>query len=284
MKCNARETWPNPCARCKSQGTDCRMDSSFRSVPARRQLEEVSQKLNNLQRLLDSNQTGQREKVHSMKYTGQSEQDSPAAVAAAPGPTRPAQGLAAQMPLPGWSESAPRILPPSFSQPGFLHLQEESSTNSWTLGGITVTYHVAKALFTHFNDHKWHHIPVLQVCTRLQDLFASSDLLFWTIILQAARNHGLYGSYYLDLLPHHRLLLGASLLGVSHPRTMIAAICLRGRHYFSNTTFIPYMRFSWYAHGPIQIRGRRLKNPPREYYETAIQHGCFLAPPSTWAR
>lgn len=193
------------------------MDSSFRRVPARRQLEEVSQKLNNLQRLLDSNQSPMAG-TNTRRFVNQPHTQSYVAPAGA-GTSEPigldqATGLAAQLPLPGWSQAPARPIPAVPSEDGFLRLEEEDKQSCWTLGGVTVTYEVATALFLHFSENKWHHIPVIQHCRKLQDVYTSSNLLFWTIILQAARNHGLYESYYTDLLPHHRLLLGTSLLGV----------------------------------------------------------------------
>lgn len=192
------------------------MDTSFRRVPARRQLEEVSQKLNNLQRLLGS---GQAQYDLSLASDNATEPIGVAVHSAEPLSSRPdiqPDREVQQQSLPTSTKlevsTAQRDSPLSIR---FLQLDEDTPSASWTLGGVTVTYDVAKALFIHFDKHKWRHVPILQPCKSLQGLFAASDLLFWTILLQSASNHGLYGSYYSELLPHHRGLLSASLLGVS---------------------------------------------------------------------
>jgi Fungal Zn(2)-Cys(6) binuclear cluster domain len=201
LKCDAKELYPNPCTRCKTQSLDCRMDPSFKRVPARRQLEEVSERLINLQRSLGLNE----------------DSSLPSAAASVPNPPRFDRLSDQPEREPLRRSSTGQESSESFVQLEtdlkFLDLDDEPREGQWTLGDVTLSYQEVLPLFEHFDSALSRHVPFLEPCNSLHRLYNSNDLLFWTIALTACRLYNQYDDLYRRLSPHHRTLMAIRTFG-----------------------------------------------------------------------
>ena len=218
LKCNARESFPAPCQRCKLQKLECKMDSSFRRVPARRQLEEVSNRLNVLQRSIAMNQTAPTGDI----ITGNLISD----------PVQwniPSQADPASQSLHRRTSSVPystTVGSPMTVTSRWLDLDDQAMDLTWQIGDIVVNYEDSVTLFHHFDEVLHRHLPIQEPCTSIQALYESSELLYWAIILTSARMHALYGNLYQELVPHVRALIPTKMLEVPHTLALLHAILI----------------------------------------------------------
>lgn len=214
LKCDAREVYPNPCSRCKAHELDCRMDPSFKRVPARRQLEEVSERLINLQRSLGLDEDSTLPPVASNvpipprfdRLTSATNQDRVQEESTDQHKTKAAE-----------------ILEPGIR---FLDLQEEPQHGQWTIGDVTVSYRDTLILFKHFDAVLSRHVPFLEPCHSLYSMHKTNHLLFWTIVLISCRLYNHYDELYQRLLPHHRVLISTRVFGARPTLDVIHALLL----------------------------------------------------------
>ena len=194
LRCNAKEVAPDPCSRCLAQGISCRMDPAFKRVPARRQLEEVSNRLNDLQRSLGLDHgRGLPRSIAGLEQT-------PSVVPEFSTRSRDDSyhgrvSIASSTPS---NDPAP-------SQATFLNIRA-TEHGSWKLGHVTIDADTVLVLFRHFDELLFRHCPYLEPCTSLHELHNSSPLLFWTIILESCRLYGEYDLLYIDLCVSKPLL------------------------------------------------------------------------------
>ncbi|KAI4148687.1 MAG: hypothetical protein LQ340_004995, partial [Diploschistes diacapsis] len=194
------------------------MDPTFKRVPARRQLEEVSNRLNHLQRSLglDQNLPAQAGLEDYMRLSHR------------PEPIR-------QLPLPGGytssisdASSLPDDSSSSYNGPiQFYALENENETGSWTLGDVTFNAHQVRTLFKHFDETHYKHGPFLEPCTSLNSYYQSSELLFWTVCMTGCFVFNEFDQYHYKLIPHHRLLLSSKMMGDRITlKTVHAMLCM----------------------------------------------------------
>lgn len=201
LRCDAREKAPSPCTRCETQGLECKMDPTFKRVPARRQLEEVSNRLNHLQRSLGLDQT-------------------PGAATLEDYMRRSHRPDVKQLPFPATytssisDASSPMDDTSNFAGPvHFYALENETEQGTWTLGDVTLDASQVRSLFKHFDDTHYKHGPFLEPCTSLHAYYESSKLLFWTICMIGCFVFNEYDPLYYKILPHHRQLLSSKMMG-----------------------------------------------------------------------
>ena len=220
LRCDAREKAPSPCSRCEQQGLECKMDPTFKRVPARRALEEVSNRLNHLQRSLglDQNLPASAGLEDYMRLSHR------------PEPIR-------QLPLPGGygSSISDASSPPDDSSSSttyagptnFLQLENEYETGSWTLGDVTFNADQVRDLFKHFDESHYKHGPFLEPCTSLHAYYESSKLLFWTVCMTGCFVYNEFDQYHYKLIPHHRLLLSSKMMSNRVTlKTVHAMLCM----------------------------------------------------------
>ena len=226
LKCNAKDVYPAPCARCVAQDLECRMDSSFKRVPARKQLEEVTNRLMNLQRSLGLNE----------EFTApSSSRPSPG------GPVRhsqsethgshserllehASQGLRTHSAAPSAADSDPA----SPHESKFLDSIDEPAEGQWTLGTVTLEYSQVLRLFRHFDKVLWRHAPFVEPLGSLHRLHKTSELLFWTMVLVSARlnSDGDSATIWSSLIQPHRALLFSTIFVTKQKLETIHAILL----------------------------------------------------------
>ena len=204
LRCDAKDRGPSPCSRCKAQGLDCRMDPSFKRVPARKQLEEVSNRLNNLQRSLGLDQNPHIPPSASLQdYMRHSQR---------PDDFQRSQARQADFGRVSSEPSTPDSHPPP-KMDKFLILEDVNEQGSWTLGDVTVDADTVRVLFKHFDETHWYHAPWLEPCTSLHAYYQTSELMFWTVVLTSCFLFNEYDDVHYQLLSHHRALLSAKMLG-----------------------------------------------------------------------
>ena len=177
------------------------MDPTFKRVPARRQLEEVSNRLNHLQRSLGLDQTAGAATLED--YMRRSHRPD-----------------VKQLPFPGTytSSISDASSPPddtsNFAGPiHFYALENELEQGTWVLGDITLDASQVRTLFKHFDDTHYKHGPFLEPCTSLHAYYESSKLLFWTVCMIGCFVFNEYDALYYKILPHHRQLLSSKMMG-----------------------------------------------------------------------
>ena len=206
LKCDAKELAPAPCSRCQSAGLACKIDQTFKRVPARKQLEEVSNRLNSLQRSLGLDQNPHLPASASLEdYIRHSH--------------RP-DDIRRSVPQSGFSDftqtSSDTGLGPdihSAEPPSFLELESVDEQGCWQLGDVALNADIIRLLFNHFNETHWRHVPFLEPCTSLHGYYQSSELLFWTVVLSSCFMFNEFHEVHGRLLPYHRQLLSAKMLG-----------------------------------------------------------------------
>lgn len=207
LKCNSRDVYPAPCSRCVKHRLDCKMDSTFKRVPARRQLEDVSTRLSHLQRSLGLGQDHPLSGPPNHVYRSNS-----GLFLGDPEKQQEVQQRA--------ESSRPRLYDPSpssdedVSTSKWLHLGTPQEDRSWVVENVSLETDIVLALFQHFDQYLWHHVPFLEPCTSLRELYRSSPFLFWTIMLIASRTNGTgpHTEVYDMLRPHVQSMLSAIIM------------------------------------------------------------------------
>ena len=183
------------------------MDSTFKRVPARRQLEDVSTRLSHLQQSLGLGQSDALSAARGTSYSTNSG-------LFLGDPERPQE-------VQQRAESfRPRLYdPPSSSEedvPGsnWLHLGTPLEDGVWVIENVSLDTVTVLALFHHFDQYHRQHVQFLEPCTSLRDLYASTPFLFWTIILVASRKsgNGIHTDIHDVLQPHVQKMLSARVL------------------------------------------------------------------------
>lgn len=77
----------------------------------------------------------------------------------------------------------------SLSHAKFLLLNELSTPKQWRLGDVTISQEVVLDLFHQFEEFYYPHFCILEPVTSLTKLSRDSSLLFWTILQVASRHH-----------------------------------------------------------------------------------------------
>ena len=213
LRCDAKEVFPAPCSRCMAQKLECKMDSTFKRVAARRQLEEVSTRLNNLQRTLGIDQAGGKSRSPAPAEAKAADQ-SLHSLSWAPAPdSRYFSDLSSRV------ARYPSTTPESSTIPGrWLDLEVQDEEDTWPLGDVELSSGDIRKLFQHFDEHLCRHIPILEPCTSLRSYYTASKLLFWTVALVSCKFNSSYHELYFRLQPHHEALLAASLFKI--PQSM----------------------------------------------------------------
>ena len=203
LRCDAREKAPSPCTRCETQGLECKMDPTFKRVPARRALEEMSNRINHLQQSLgiDQNLPASAGLEDYMRNSHR------------PEPIK-------QIPLPGGytssisdASSPPDDASSTWAGPThFLALEDEHETGTWTLGDVSLNADQVRLLFKHFDESHYKHGPFLEPCTSLHGYYESSELLFWTVCMTGCFVFNEFDELHYRLIPHHRLLLSSKMM------------------------------------------------------------------------
>ena len=208
LRCDAKELAPAPCTRCRAQGLECRMDASFKRVPARRQLEEMSKRLNNLQKSLGLEKNPNFSSPGSLEdyMRHSSRPDDVKRTLAQPRHLGLIGGIISE------SSSVPEDHPSPGSY-GFLNLDNKDEQGSWTLGDVTLEATTVRILFKHFEETHWRHIPILEPCKSLHKYYESSELLFWTVAMVSCFLFNEYDDIHYKLLQHHRQLLSLKMMG-----------------------------------------------------------------------
>ncbi|KAF3763224.1 hypothetical protein M406DRAFT_352259 [Cryphonectria parasitica EP155] len=186
LKCDALKRSPNPCTRCERMKRPCLCDPGFKRSVVRGALEKVTQEKEELQHL-----------VHSLR--GESAMDGALVV---PSEQR-SRGLSSESPQYRISmTSTPQNIlprPESSSLPGASPLRPSmaltpnsnatvmDSVSTFHLHGVYVDRHSAEGLFQYFLDHHFEQLPILHVRRSIDLVFEDSPLLFWAVILTAAR-------------------------------------------------------------------------------------------------
>ncbi|MCJ1400630.1 hypothetical protein MMC11_003838 [Xylographa trunciseda] len=196
------------------------MDSAFRRVPARRQLEEVSTRLSNLQKSLGLDQ------LANLSTSAQNLRDASSNTS-----THGLQWRSGPQQSPTSSSARPssNSLSPSESRTGgrqWLMLDNPREEGSWPIGDMILHSNTVLALFEHFDTTLDPHLPILEPCTSLYALYQSSATLFWTIVLVACRENPLYRHLYDKLAPFVRDKLSLKLMDLPHSLTTLHAILL----------------------------------------------------------
>ncbi|MCJ1247809.1 hypothetical protein MMC30_005024 [Trapelia coarctata] len=183
------------------------MDSTFKRVPARRQLEDVSTRLSHLQRSLGLGQdhalsaaTGTVYKTHAGLFLGDPEK------------LQEVQQRA--------ESSRPRHYDPSpssdedVSGANWLHLGTPQEDGTWVIENVSLNTDTVLALFHHFDQYHWQHVQFMEPCTSIRDLYASAPFLFWTIILIASRKsgNGIHTDIHGVLQPHVQAMLASRVM------------------------------------------------------------------------
>ena len=207
LRCDAKELAPAPCSRCRAQSLECRMDASFKRVPARRQLEEMSKRLNNLQKSLGLEKNPNFSSPGSLEdYMRHSRR---------PDDVKRTLAQPRNLGLIG-RVSSDASTPEdhlSLESSTFLNLESNDEQGSWKLGDVTLEAKTVRALFKHFEETHWRHIPILEPCTSLHGYYESSELLFWTIIMVSCFLFNEYDDIHYKLLTYHRALLSSKMIG-----------------------------------------------------------------------
>ena len=222
LRCDAKEVFPASCSRCRAQRLECKMDSTFKRVAARRQLEEVSTRLNNLQRTLGIEQpsgksrspapaeTASEQSLHSLGWT--------------PAPdSRYFSDLSSRV------ARYPSTTPEESTVPTRwldLDLDLQSESETWLLGDLELDSSAVGKLFQHFDENLYRHIPILEPCTSLSAYYQANKLLFWTVVLISCKLHSTFHELYARLQPHHEALLSANLLRIPQSMKVLHAILL----------------------------------------------------------
>ena len=196
------------------------MDPTFKRVPARRQLEEVSNRLANLQKSLGLDQNAASPGMHiDAPHLARIEGRQSTADRQLPDP-RPRR--------PSHYSSGPSspIDHPSPQYARFFDHIDDTEQGSWTLGEMTLRADQILPLFHHFDTVLWRHIPILEPCHSLASLHQTNELLFWTIVLVSSRLYNEYNALYVQLAPLHRTLLSNCMLGQRTSLKTIHAILL----------------------------------------------------------
>ena len=172
LKCNARELFPTPCSRCKIQILECKMDSTFKGMPARRQLEEVSTRLNDLQRSLGFDQPATLpEPAWNIKET--SADPSTDGVHWRPGPNQSLGTAFVRQSSNSLSLAEERTSCRSWSTP-----DNQREDGSWPIDDMILHSDTILALFEHFDKNLYPHLTILEPCTSSYTLYQSSSTLF----------------------------------------------------------------------------------------------------------
>ena len=182
------------------------MDAFFKRVPARRQLEEMSKRLNNLQRSLGLEKSPNFSSPGSLEdYMRHSRPDDVKRSLAQPRNLGLIGHISSETPA---SDDLP---PPHVSS--FLNLDSNDEQGSWTLGDVTLEANTVRTLFKHFEETQCRHLPILEPCTSLHKYYQSSELLFWTVIMVSCFLFNEYDDIHYKLLTHHRQLLSSKMMG-----------------------------------------------------------------------
>ena len=206
LKCDAKEVAPQPCSRCRASGLQCKIDQTFKRVPARQQLQEVSNRLNSLQRSLGLDQNPHLPASASLEdYIRHS---------------RRPDDIRRAVPQSHFSDytqtSSDLGFAPDGQSAGPLHFLELDSLDEqgvWQLGDVVLDANTIRVLFNHFNETHFRHTPFLEPCTSLLQYYQSSELLFWTVVLSSCFMYNDFHELHGRLLPYHRQLLSAKMLG-----------------------------------------------------------------------
>jgi hypothetical protein len=201
LKCNAKDVYPAPCARCVAQKLDCRMDPTFKRVPARKQLEEVTNRLMKLQRSLGLDE----DLKLSSKVTPKNQHPTPESL--------PTRRIEYNIPSKASGFSGSDYDPSSPFDNKFLEISDEPAEGNWTLGTVTLNYPQVLQLFQHFDKVLWRHVPFVEPCNSLHRLYQNNDLLFWTIVYVSARLNNEFNQLCVPLIQHHRMLLASRVFG-----------------------------------------------------------------------
>jgi hypothetical protein len=162
------------------------MDSTFKRVPARRQLKEVSEKLSNLER--------------SLGVAGNASSRSPGSTASPQSSGSSSQQFRSMprlftdvavnnLTLTKQRKSVDSSSPyaESMTPQGWLHLQDIQEQDSWNIANITLGTPEVVHWFQVFESIYYRFVPFLERVTSLKTLHEQSPLLFWTIILISMR-------------------------------------------------------------------------------------------------
>ena len=234
LKCDAKELAPAPCSRCQATGMPCKIDQTFKRVPARKQLEEVSNRLNSLQRSLGLDQNPHLPASASLEdYIRHSRRPDDI------GRTAP-QSRFSDFTFTSSSDPAAYSAPDvqSAEPANFLELENLDEQGAWQLGDVVLDAPTVRLLFHHFNETHWRHVPFLEPCTSLHAYHQSSELLFWTVVLSSCFMFNEFHDVHGRLLPFHRQLLSTKMLGErASLRTVHALLLMCTWTYPVSTTY-----------------------------------------------
>lgn len=219
LKCNARDVFPAPCSRCKTQKLECKMDSTFRRVPARRQLEEVSTRLSDLQASLgldqhtslsvstrDNSEANPNQVLNALHWKPISHETSGSSTL-------------------GFNKSPSSGEEQTFTK-RWLMLRNPREEGSWPVAQMNVNADTVLSLFGHFDKYLSPHTAFLEPCKSLHEYYQSSKTLFWTIILVACREHPVHNGLYPKLQPYVQAVLSSGSTDLSQPLKTLHAILL----------------------------------------------------------
>jgi len=227
LRCDARKAYPDACARCKARNLECKFDPSFRRVPARGRLEEVSAKLNHLQQTLALNQAGS---VHSSRARSI--------------PSDFVQSAA----LDSTESKEERI---TLDDGGCFGLENFTGKNlnldpeRRQLGDIIIENQVIAELFMQyvlyfpmlfpfaylltkysFYIFRHPHMPIVDTRVSIDKMCLSNPLLFWTIIVVSCCQNPQHGNLHPRLASPYQKLLSTALVNSINSLQAVQAILL----------------------------------------------------------
>ncbi|KAF1998843.1 hypothetical protein P154DRAFT_621331 [Amniculicola lignicola CBS 123094] len=166
LRCNVRDTYPGPCARCVTRKSECKMDPYFKRARARSPF-------------------GITPMVHNQVQ-------SPDAL------ENPRVSLQSIHP----DEARVEVAIFSPHEP-WLNLDSSPLSNDqlldWALGQIDISRAVIIDLFDQFNKYYYVHLPILEPVESLEKLHHDSSALFWAVAFTASRHHPRHSKLYAQL-------------------------------------------------------------------------------------
>ncbi|KAE9373138.1 hypothetical protein N431DRAFT_406474 [Stipitochalara longipes BDJ] len=202
LRCDVVQVYPESCTRCKTRNSECKLDPSFKRMPMRGRLEQITKKLNHLQHALVLDQRHTPQINHSS-----AQQDIPAQSNQATGGSSGVARLETTETISSSSSGS------STSCFGLDILGDDfSAIESKQLGDVFVTGETVGDLFLHFYSFRHRHLPIISTQTSVNDLYNSSPILFWTIIVVSSHQNPHHSDLHLNLEEPYKNLLSTLLI------------------------------------------------------------------------
>ena len=194
IKCNASETYPEPCSKCKKMDRECRVDPFFKPQKGgqvqslREDLSTLKHQVEYLQKResLLASAVAKANPNSSLISNGDKRYSSPSAIdISTPSEKSILKGNRANDSVLRTTIASLTSTPTSTSRSPLTQPTAPSPVNEFVVGNVVLSAERAEQLHKRFMDTFLLYLPMMQSNSALE-LYQQSELLFWTVCLTAS--------------------------------------------------------------------------------------------------